>query len=196
MADPVREDIADTLGGVGRHWGWLLAFGIVTVLAGIVALVWPGKTLVVIAVLFGIQLIVAGIFEFVGAFGADESGGRRVLYVLLGVLSIIVGVYAIRHTLVTLGALALLLGIYWVVHGFVVLFVSISDRATPSRGWAITMAILSIIAGFIVLVYPSISLLTLTFVLGFWLIIYGVMEIFLAFRLRSVGAAAAHLATA
>ena len=146
--------------------------------------------------LFGIQLIVAGIFEFVGAFAADESGGMRVLYVLLGVLSIIVGIYAIRHTLVTLGALALLLGIYWIVHGFVVLFVSISDRTTPSRGWAITMAILSIIAGFIVLVYPSISLVTLTFVLGFWLIIYGIWEIVLAFRLRSVGATAARLATA
>ena len=196
MADPVQSDIADQLGGIARHWGLLLAFGIISVIVGVLVLIWPGRTLVVVAVLFGIQLIVVGIFEFVAAFGVDESGGRRVLYALLGVLSIIVGVYALRHTLITLAALALLLGIYWIVYGFIELFRGISDRTIPSRGWVITLGILSIIAGFIVLVYPSISLVTLAIVLGFWLIIYGIMEIVMAFRLRSVASSAARLAAA
>jgi uncharacterized membrane protein HdeD (DUF308 family) len=196
MADPIRADIADTLSGIARHWGWLLAFGVLTLVVGVVALIWPGATLVVIAVLFGIQLVVAGIFQFVSAFGMDESTGTRVLFVLLGALSIFVGIYAVRHLNVTLGAIALLLGIYWIVSGFVQLFTSISNRELPHRGWAITLAILSIVAGVIVVAYPGISLLTLTIVLGVWLVIYGIMEIVLAFRVRSLGTAAARLAPA
>jgi uncharacterized membrane protein HdeD (DUF308 family) len=196
MADPLRSDIADVLGGVARHWGWVLAFGVLTLAVGVAALIWPGPTLVVIAVLFGIQLVVAGIFQFVSAFGMDESTGSRVLYVLLGALSIFVGIYAVRHLGVTLGAIALLLGIYWIVSGFVQLFTAISHREIPHRGWAIALAILSIVAGVIVVAEPAISLLTLTIVLGVWLVIYGIMEIVIAFRVRSLGTTAARLAPA
>ncbi len=47
------------------------------------------------------------------------------------------------------------------------------------------MGVLSILAGIVVLAYPGITLVTLALVLGVWLIIYGVMEIGLAFRVRS-----------
>jgi uncharacterized membrane protein HdeD (DUF308 family) len=82
-----RADPADVLAGVGRHWGWVLAFGIVTVLAGLFVLAWPDRTIQVIAVLIGLQLVVAGLFRFVAALATDESGGTRVLLALLGVLS-------------------------------------------------------------------------------------------------------------
>jgi uncharacterized membrane protein HdeD (DUF308 family) len=197
MAQELRGDPADVLAGIGRHWGWVLFFGIVTVLAGLFALVWPGRTLQVIAVLFGIQLVVAGIFRFVTALAVDEaSGGTRVLLALLGVLSFIVGLYALRNVLVTIAALALLLGIFWIVNGAVETFTALSDRGMQGRGWAIFMGLLSIVAGVVVLVYPGISLTTLAIVLGFWLIVFGVMEIVAAFRLRSVGQAAGRIATA
>jgi uncharacterized membrane protein HdeD (DUF308 family) len=197
MAQELRGDPADVLAGIGRHWGWVLFFGIVTVLAGLFAIVWPDRTLQVIAVLFGIQLVVAGIFRFVTALAVDEaSGGTRVLLALLGVLSFIVGLYALRNVLVTIAALALLLGIFWIVNGVVETFTALSDRGMQGRGWAIFMGLLSIVAGVVVLVYPGISLATLAIVLGFWLIVFGVMEIVAAFRLRSVGQAAGRVATA
>jgi uncharacterized membrane protein HdeD (DUF308 family) len=197
MAQELRGDAADVLAGIGRHWGWVLFFGIVTVLAGLFALVWPGRTLQVIAVLFGIQLVVAGIFRFVTALAVDEaSGGTRVLLALLGVLSFIVGLYALRNVLVTIAALALLLGIFWIVNGAVETFAALSDRGMQGRGWTIFMGLLSIVAGVVVLVYPGISLATLAVVLGFWLIVLGVMEIVAAFRVRSVGQAAGRVATA
>jgi uncharacterized membrane protein HdeD (DUF308 family) len=58
------------------------------------------------------------------------------------------------------------------------------------------MGLLSIVAGIVVLVYPGISLATLAVVLGLWLLVYGIMEIVLAFRLRSAGQAAARIAPA
>jgi len=75
MATGTRADPADIVARVGRHWGWVLAFGIITLLVGVAALAWPGRTLVVIAVLFGIQLVVMGIFRFAGAFASDDLTG-------------------------------------------------------------------------------------------------------------------------
>lgn len=184
MSEPVQQG-ADMLTRLGRHWGWVLSFGIITLLAGIVVLAWPGETLLVIAVLFGIQLIIAGIFRFVTAFATeDASGGTRVLLALLGVLSIIIGLWAVRHVLLTLLALVVLLGIFWVVNGAIELFTALSHRGMPERGWTAAIGVLSILAGIVVLIYPGPSLLTLSIVLGIWLLVYGVMEIMASFRLR------------
>ena len=182
----LRGDPADMVARVGRHWGWVLGFGIVTFVLGILALAWPGRTLIVVAVVFGAQLVVMGIFRFVSAFAsADLTGGTRVLLALLGVLSLIIGLYAVRHVLVTLLALALLLGIFWVVNGTIELFSALSHREMQGRGWTAFMGLLSIVSGIIVLAYPGISLRVLAVVLSIWLLVYGVMLILLAAQIRS-----------
>src|ERR1700716_3909991 len=187
MTEAPRPDPADILARVGKSWVWIMAFGIITLLAGVAVLAWPGRTLIVIAVLFGIQLVVTGIFRFVAAFASDDlTGGTRVLLAVLGVLSLIIGLYAIRHVLVTLLALALLLGIFWVVSGTVGLFTALSHRGMQGRGWTPVMGILSIVSGIIVLAYPGISLLVLAVVLSIWLLVFGAMQITLAFRIRSL----------
>src|SRR5690242_16714771 len=97
MTETVQQP-ADMIARLGRKWGWVLAYGIITLAAGVAVLVWPSETLLVIAVLFGVQLIVSGIFRFVAALAIDDlSGGTRVLLALLAVLSIIVGLWAVRH---------------------------------------------------------------------------------------------------
>jgi uncharacterized membrane protein HdeD (DUF308 family) len=197
VSEPVQHG-ADMLARLGRHWGWVLFYGIVTLLAGLAVLAWPGATLLVIAVLFGVQLIVAGIFRFAAAFATDDaSGGTRVLLALLGVLSVIIGLWAVRHVLLTLLALVVLLGIFWVVNGTIELFTALSHRGMTERGWTAAMGVLSILAGLVVLIYPGPSLLTLSIVLGIWLLIYGVMEIVAAFRVRGLAhSAAGHIAHA
>jgi uncharacterized membrane protein HdeD (DUF308 family) len=192
-----RTDTTQRVVGAGRQWEWVLAFGIVTIAAGILALVWPGRTIVAVAVLFGIQLIAAGVFRFAAALATDEaSGGTRVLFALLGVLSFIVGLYAVRNVQVTVAALALVLGIFWVVNGAIEVFAALAYRDVPRRGWAVAMGALSVVAGVVVLAYPGISLVTLAVVLGFWLVALGVMELFAAFAMRSVGRATSRLAPA
>jgi uncharacterized membrane protein HdeD (DUF308 family) len=185
MTQPLRPDPADLLGRLGRHWGWALTFGIITVIAGVVVLAWPGPTLVVIAILFGIELVWLGVFRFVTAFGHDLNAGSRILYALLGVLSLIIGLYALRHVLITLLALALLLGIFWVANGAVELFTALSHSEVPHRAWLIFMGALSVIAGIILLAYPGISLLVLYVIVAVWLLVFGFMEISVAWQMRS-----------
>src|SRR6201992_492446 len=126
----------DILGQLLRHWGVVFAYGVLTLLAGVFVLAWPGETLLVIAVLFGVQLIVSGIFRFGAAFASqDLTGGTRVLMALLSVLSIIIGLWAVRHVLLTLLALIVFLGIFWIVNGVIEVFAALSHREMPSRGW-------------------------------------------------------------
>jgi uncharacterized membrane protein HdeD (DUF308 family) len=172
---------------LGRHWGWVFGYGVLTLIAGVAVLAWPGETLLVIAVLFGIQLIVSGIFRFVAALASDDlTGGTRVLLALLGVLSIIIGLWAVRHVVLTLLALTVFLGIYWIVNGVIEIFTALSHREMPSRGWAVVMGILSAIAGIIVLAYPGLTLLGLAVILGIWLLMFGILEMISAFRLRAL----------
>ena len=197
MVAESQPGTAHLMGGAGRHWEWVLAFGIVNLAIGVLALAWPGRTVVVLAVLFGIELIVAGVYRFVAALASDdESGGTRVLLAVLGVLSFIVGLYAIRHVAVTVTLLALILGIFWVVNGVMELFTALAYRGTPSRGWTIAMGALSIVAGVVVLAYPGMSLAALAVFLGLWLLILGGMAIVVAFQMRSVGREASRLAAA
>jgi uncharacterized membrane protein HdeD (DUF308 family) len=187
MIPTLESPVADTLTRLGRHWGWVLAYGVITMLAGIAVLAWPAPTILVLAVLFGIQLIVAGIYRFIAAFDdTDTTGATRVLQALLAVFSIVVGLAALRHIFLTIAVLPLVLGLYWVINGVTELFTALSHRRIPGRGWIGVTGILSIMAGLIAFLFPAITLLGLALVLGIWLLVLGATQIGLAFRLHSI----------
>lgn len=188
-----RDPVLGTLEDVGRHWGWLLGFGIVSVLLGIMVLAWPQATLVVVAVIFAVELFVAGVFYLVAAFtdrtGPEAApvggGGHRALWGLLGILSVLVALMLLRHPLQSLAVVAFLIGIWWVVAGITDLVTAVGGGAQPGRGWRVFMGVVSTIAGFYVVLRPGISLGILTVLAGFWLLLYGLLAVVAAFSLRS-----------
>jgi uncharacterized membrane protein HdeD (DUF308 family) len=175
---------------VGRHWGWVLTFGILSVLLGIAVLVWPSGTILVVSVFLGAYLLVSGIFQIVSAFTASElSGGFRALIGVSGFLSFLLGLFAFRSFAHSVAILVLLIGFSWLLRGFSQLIDAISDKTLPGRGWQIFSGILGIVAAFVVLMYPAPSLWILTLIAGIWLIVLGVVEIVAAFRLRKLATA-------
>lgn len=189
-AGTTDTDIRDMMAGIGRHWGWVLTFGILSVLLGICMLVWPSGTVIVIATFLGAYLLVSGIFQIVNAFAASElSGGVRWLIGISGFLSFVLGLFAFRSIAHSVAILVLLIGFGWLIRGFSMLMDAIADKGTPARGWQITMGILSIVAALVVLIYPAPSLWALTLVAGIWLIVLGVAEIVGSFQLRKLASA-------
>ncbi|WP_431681415.1 HdeD family acid-resistance protein [Kitasatospora sp. KL5] len=187
MTAPSRPaaDPQDLLTGLGRSWLWPLSFGILTVLAGIVMLAWPEETTRVVAIIIGLQLLVAGVIRFVTAFTHDASSGSRVLYVLIALLSVLAGVLVLRHQLQTVGFLAIVVGLYWLLAGIVTLFVAISNKNAPGRGLSVFLGAIGVIAGIVVLAYPVESAVALARLLGLWLLLLGLIEIGGAFVLRA-----------
>ena len=133
--DPV-EGAAATLAALGRHWGLLLTFGVLSVIAGIVAVFWPGPTFVVVAVFFGVWLLVSGIFQVVQAFGSQNEGGRALL-AIAGVCGIVLGLLCFRGPLQAAYILLLLIAFGWITRGIMTLIAGFSAKGVPGRGWLI-----------------------------------------------------------
>ncbi|MDI1289640.1 MAG: DUF308 domain-containing protein [bacterium] len=180
---------ATALGAIGRHWGVLLFLGIASIVVGIIAVAWPTATVVVIAILFAIYLIVSGIFEVVRGFGHGLTGGIRALLLITGVLSVILGLLMFRSAFQAVEILAIFVGIAFLFRGFGSIFLAVEEK--EGRGWNIFGGIVMLIGGVVVLVWPGISLSTLAWVAGIWLVVGGIFEIIAAFRLRSFAAKAA-----
>lgn len=187
-----KVETADLLGVVGRHWGWALAFGVLTVITGILLWVWPHISLLVAAIFFGVQLVISAIFRFVWAFTAPETHGwARVLMVIVAILSLLAGLFILRDPVLGIVVLGLVLSIYWITTGIMDLLMSITYRELPRR-WLIALTgLLGIVAGVIVIANPVFTLLFLARVLGIWLIIFGVITVIRAVMIRG---AAAHSA--
>jgi uncharacterized membrane protein HdeD (DUF308 family) len=172
---------------VQRLWASAILNGLLAVILGVVILLWPGPSILVAAVVFGVYLLVSGIAQVFSAFSLPASAGGRILLFISGAASVILAVLAFRHF--GQGYAILLLAI-WIAVGFIFRGVAatataISDPAFPGRGWAIFFGIISILAGIVVLAWPFDSIVTLALVAGIWLIILGVMEIVAGFGMRS-----------
>jgi uncharacterized membrane protein HdeD (DUF308 family) len=180
-------EITAMLARLGGAWGWIVAYGVATVVAGAIAVVWPNSTLVVIAIIFAAQLVVGAIYQFVFAFAIpNETGWLRALFALLSVFSFVVAIYLFGHVGLTLLVLATLIGIYWIVLGVIELFLAIGQSDVRWRPWIAITGILSIVAGGVVVIFPVSSLFFLTIFLGFWLVIFGVTLIVRGIGLRSM----------
>lgn len=189
------DSAGDRIARVGESPGLILGAGVVTILIGVLVLAWPGATIKVIAWLFAIQLLVAGVLQLISAFAAHRGVGGRVLFALLGALSILVGLLCLREPLQTALVLGLLIGAMWVIQGVVGFVDAIGSERGAGRGWMIASAVLSVIGGAVVLVYPGASLVVLTWLFGVMLIAIGVLLIvqgMTARRAHAPAPAAAH----
>ena len=181
---PSSDQMQAMLAQVGRSWGLVLAFAILSLILGLAAIFWPGATIVTIAILFALQLFIAGIFGIVRAFSADADTGARVLSLIIGILGVIVGFALLRSPFQSVVVMAFVIGIYWVAHGIMELVGAFSRN--EGRVLGVVVGVISIVAGFIILEYPITSLATLALVVGIWLVILGIMQIVAAFQLRNL----------
>ncbi|MGW0416760.1 HdeD family acid-resistance protein [Streptomyces collinus] len=174
----------DPVAAVARSWTWILGSAVVTLVPGVLILVWPDETLHVLAVVIGLYLLLAGAFRFVTAFGR-EGHGERLAAVSVGVLFVLAGVLCLRHPLQTVAALSLIVGLTWLVSGILTLYAAISTEDLPHRAVVLGTALLGIVAGIVVLALPTESARALTRLLGLWLVLLGLVELVLAFAWRS-----------
>ncbi len=172
----MMQDLAD-------HWGLAVVMGVISIVIGLLAMFYPGATIVTVAIFFAAWLFVSGIYEVVTSFTRDGDTGMRVLHALIGVLSIIVGFALLRTPFQSVEVFIFVLGIFWLVQGVMTFIAAFSVK--QGRNWRIFAGILGVLAGIVILVYPITSALTLAFIGGIWLVILGIVQIVAGFRLRS-----------
>ncbi|MGV7256011.1 HdeD family acid-resistance protein [Mycobacterium persicum] len=165
-------------------WISTLLSGLLSLILGVLILVWPGISVLVAAVAFGIYLVVTGIAQVVLAFSLHVSAGSRILAFISGAASLILAVLAFRHFGNAVLLLAIWIGIGFIFRGVATTVSAINDPTLPGRGWQIFVGVISLIAGVVVLAAPFESIITLAIVVGVWLVIIGLCEIVSAVGIR------------
>jgi uncharacterized membrane protein HdeD (DUF308 family) len=169
-----------------HSWKVLLGSGVIAVILGALMLVWPGKTVLVATVLFGLYLLVVGGAQLFLAMASELSGGGRALLFISGAVSVILAVLTFRYFGEAFAILlfAVYIGISFIIRGVATTVAAISDAERSTRGWDIFFGIMSVLAGIIMLLVPFTSIVTLAVVTGAFLVALGVFEIVSAFRAR------------
>ncbi|MEV6117600.1 HdeD family acid-resistance protein [Streptomyces sp. NPDC052109] len=166
-------------------WQVVLVTGIASLILGVLVLVWPHASLLAAGVLFGLYLIISGIFQLASAFGTHMATSLRVLAFISGALSILLGLFCFRGPMQSILLLALWIGIGWLIRGITQTLAALHDSRMPGRGWQIFLGVLTFIAGIVLIDSPFHSIAVLTLVAGIWLIVVGITEIATAFGIRS-----------
>src|SRR5215475_11415349 len=181
-----EPSIAGAFGALAKAtWQTLLVAGASAIVLGILALAWTGATLVVAGTVFGIYLLLSGAFQLTGAFAPHVPGQLRVLGVVSGSLSFLLGLLCFRGPAQSILLLALWIGFGWLLRGIMTTSMALSGPQMPARGWQALLGMLTIVAGIVLIVSPFASIATLTVVAGIWLIVLGAFEIVHAIQLRA-----------
>jgi len=170
-----------------QNWWVLVLRGIIAIAFGIVSFIWPGVTALALVFLLAAFAFVEGIFALIGAFGYGLPGGQRLLMVLLGLLGLAVGIFAVARPGVA--AVTIVIWVAWwaIIAGIIQIVVAIEMRKEIENEWALIIgALLSIAFGILLLWRPLAGVITLAYLFGFFAIIFGIAMLSLGMRLRSL----------
>ena len=172
-----------------RSW-WILAVrGVVAVIFGLLALIWPEITLLALVLVFGAYAFVDGVFALVAAVrGRQLAGGSRAWLVLEGLLGVGAGVVAVLWPDITALALLWVIAVWAVLTGVLEILAAVRLRRVLDNEWLLVVAgVLSIVFGLILMIWPESGAIGLVWLIGIYAIVFGVVLLGLALRLRGLG---------
>jgi uncharacterized membrane protein HdeD (DUF308 family) len=158
---------------------FFLVRGVIALVAGVLLLVWPDRTLLLIAVIIGVSLIAFGITEVVQALSASgRLAMERAIPVTVGLLAVAAGIVVIARPDSSVRVVAIAAGIYLIVAGIAAGIGAVNDPGM--RGPRGFMAVLWIVTGLVILVWPDVTVTVVAVVFGISLVLRGIAEILLS----------------
>lgn len=171
-----------------KVWWTLVVGGVVSVIFGFVAMIWPGVTVGVLALLLAVFLGVYGVLDIIRSFKKfKDSFLSGLLTLVLGFLEVGVAVFLLRHvgTGLAVGTLALLVAISFVVRGIIGVVLAFDSAASAGTRWLnAAIGALAIVAGLVIAWYPQAGLTAWIWVVGMFAIIAGSLEIAVGFMAK------------
>ena len=168
----------------GIDWGALI-LGVLFILTSLLSFQDPAGNLVAIVLFFAMFAIIKGIFEiFVRNRMKELTGYKSYAPVVLGVIDILIGIYFLFNLNIGVAALPFIFALWFIIDSIFGLFTLDLAKAVSTSYFWLTMIvdIMGIIVGFILLANPLSSALTLSFLVGFYFMMFGITNIIYAFR--------------
>jgi uncharacterized membrane protein HdeD (DUF308 family) len=164
-----------------------LVRGILAILFGIVTLIVPGITLVVLVALFGAYALVDGVILSILAVKNRKNDSNWWLMLLTGLVSSAAGVGTLVWPGITAVSLFYVIVAWAIVTGtFEVIYAIRFRKAIKGEGLLVLDGILSVGFGILLMAQPTAGALAVLWMIGVYAIAYGAMLVVLAFRLRKL----------
>src|SRR5882672_4454177 len=169
-----------------QNW-WLFTLrGIFAIVFGLLALIFPGPTMLSLVILFSAYMLVDGIFGIISAVRAiRRKEDRWGLLIFEGLLNIAVGIAAFLWPGITVLAFVLLVAAWAIVSGALMTAAGFRLNIEHGRWWLVIGGLLSLAYGALLVIAPMIGAIVLTWWLGAYALVFGASLLVLAFRLRS-----------
>ncbi len=176
---------------IGLDRSGVLLRGIVSLILGILILVWPQLSLGVFLLLFGVFALVDGVFSLFHAIGRAMNGQSWVLRLLTGLFGIGVGIVVFVWPGITAVVLVYIIAAWALATGIVEIVTAIEFRQQLTGEWLLAATgIISVLFGLLLFVNPAAGVLALAILIGIYFVILGILLLVLAFQLPSRSGAA------
>lgn len=174
--------------GLVRNW-WVVALrGVVAILFGVLTILNPAISLAALVLLFGAYALVDGVFSVIAGITRRRSEPRWVALLVSGILGVLIGVATLLMPDVTALALLYVIAAWAVVRGIFEIAAAIQLRKViAGEFWLILAGLLSVAFGVLMFVFPGAGALAVLLWIGVFAIVFGVVLVALAFRLRGWG---------
>lgn len=170
------------------NWWLLLLQGVLSIVIGVLALVWPGRTLAVLIVLFGWLTVLNGAVAIISAIGAAASRRPWGWRFAAGIVGVLVGMIILRWPGETALTVLLFVGFWAIMVGLMQIIGAVADHAEIPHAWLLALeGVVSILFGIAMVVWPGVGLLTLVLLIGIFAIVHGILYCAIAFRVRALG---------
>jgi uncharacterized membrane protein HdeD (DUF308 family) len=172
------------IGILAKNW-WALALrGVAAIVFGLIAIAYPAMALQVLILLFAAYLLVDGVFAIVAGVRAAEHHQRWFALIIEGVLDIAAAVVIVVWPALSLLFFIYVIGFWAIMSGVALLAAAIRLRREHGEWLLILSGVLSLVWGVLVVLFPIAGVLVWALWIGAYALIFGVLMIVLAFRLR------------
>jgi uncharacterized membrane protein HdeD (DUF308 family) len=169
----------------GNWWTFVLR-GVFALLFGVIAFVYPGLTILSLTYVFGFYALLDGIFALVAAWN-NRSSDRWWVLLLEGLLSLAAGVIAFVSPGITALALLAVIAVWAILTGILEIVAAIQLRREIENEWWLGLAgLASVVFGVLLMVWPGSGLVTISWLIGFYAIVFGISMLILGFRLQGL----------
>ncbi|CAH0154483.1 HdeD family acid-resistance protein [Stenotrophomonas lactitubi] len=182
----MNSPLSPLLSAVGRSWWILLLYGLVALGFGIIAIGWPMSAAIALAWTLGVMAIVEGVISLL-ALITGASGASRGWLLLYVVASLGFGILAVINPLATASVLVLFLAAWLLVAGVYRIVFAIRVRKQIQGEWLLILSgVLAIVLGLLFAANPYAGVAVTTLWIGIGSLLYGVLQVLVAFKLRKL----------
>lgn len=173
------------LHALAKAWWLVLLRGLLSIVFGVLAFLWPAITLFALVVLYGAFALVDGIVALIGAFTGRFKPMPTWWLALVGLAGVAAGIVTFMWPGITAIVLVMFIGAWALVHGVFEIIGAIQLRKEiDNEWWLILSGVLSVIFGLLVIAMPGAGALGLIWAIAAYSVAFGISWVMLAFRLR------------